>query len=251
MPLYRKSASAFGSSLLYAADATEARDLLSPSLFSSVVPFIYPSSGSMADNGALTLTTALPTTYPHAFVRLPADAISAGSAAGWYYTVFSSTTAATVYNNAYTSGSPAVPASPTAFVTTGPGAYTQTTASDVIGPTYTMAGNTLTEGRRLYIQGNTRTPVNANGKTVRFRLESNSLGAFANVAAGGGWLEAYVRALPGAIQTFASSQSNAAAATLPGNLALNLTGNLTIDINFTLATATDYIVLGEFEATVT
>jgi hypothetical protein len=96
-------------------------------LFSTGIPFIIVSSGSMGNNGALTITGAVASIYPNAYVYLPSGAISSGSAAGYYYAVFSSTTAATVYNNTYTPGSgvPTVPASPTAFSTTGPGAYTQ------------------------------------------------------------------------------------------------------------------------------
>jgi hypothetical protein len=96
-------------------------------LFSTGIPFIIVSSGSMGNNGALTITGAVASIYPNAYVYLPSGAISSGSAAGYYYAIFSSTTAATVYNNTYTPGSgvPTVPASPTAFSTTGPGAYTQ------------------------------------------------------------------------------------------------------------------------------
>ena len=112
------------------------------SLYDSSIPFILPSSGTMGNNGALTVTTALQTTYTNAYVYLPANAIVAGSAAGWYYAVFSSTTLATVYNNTYTSGTPTIPASPTAFSTTGPGAYTQTTAQ-ITGITVPVIGNTF------------------------------------------------------------------------------------------------------------
>jgi hypothetical protein len=109
----------------------------------STLPLVLVSSGSMGNNGALTGITAVPTAYPNAYVYLPAGAISSGSAAGWYYAVFSSTTAATVYNNTYTSGTPTIPASPTAFVTTGPGAYTQTTGSNIASYTLSIAGNTI------------------------------------------------------------------------------------------------------------
>jgi hypothetical protein len=88
------------------------------------IPFIVASSGSMADNGALTALTALPETYSGGcYLYLPANAISAGSAAGWYWAVMSSTTAGTVYNSTYTTGIPAA-GTATAFVTTGPGAFT-------------------------------------------------------------------------------------------------------------------------------
>ena len=69
----------------------------------SHIPFVLLSSGTMGNNGAISLLSgAVATAYPNAYVYLPALAIAAtgpGSAAGWYYAVFSSTTALTVYNN--------------------------------------------------------------------------------------------------------------------------------------------------------
>lgn len=109
----------------------------------SGIPVIIPSSGSMGNNGAITLTTALTTTYPGCYLYLPANAISAGSAAGFYYAVMSSTTVGTVYNNTYSSGVPLDPASPTAFSTTGPGAYTQTTAADLTLLNITIPGGAM------------------------------------------------------------------------------------------------------------
>lgn len=94
----------------------------------SRVPMVLVSSGTMGNNGALSGITAVALAFPAAYVYLPAGAISSGSAAGWYYAVFSSTSAATVYNNVYSSGTPTIPGSPTAFATTGPGAFTQTTS---------------------------------------------------------------------------------------------------------------------------
>jgi hypothetical protein len=121
-------------------------------LFQLGIPFIIPSSGVMGNNGALSGITALSTTFPQAYVYLPAGAISSGSAAGWYYTVFSSTTAGTVYNNVYTSGTPTVPASPSAFVTTGPSAYVQTTGFITsLNPTVTIPANSMTANGRVEI----------------------------------------------------------------------------------------------------
>ena len=46
----------------------------------STIPLILPSSGSMGNNGALTLTTALDSSYANAFFYMPASAIASGSA---------------------------------------------------------------------------------------------------------------------------------------------------------------------------
>lgn len=98
-------------------------------LHSTGIPMIIPSSGSIANNGALTLTTALTVAFPACYMYFPASAIAAGSAAGIYYVTMSSTTLGTIWNNTYTSGTPTIPASPTAFATTGPLAYVQTTGA--------------------------------------------------------------------------------------------------------------------------
>lgn len=126
------------------------------------MPMIVAGSGTMGNNGALTLTTALGTTYANAFVWLPANAISASSVANWYYAIFSSATAATVYNNTYGGGTPAIPGSPTPFVTTGPGAYTGASTAQT-AYSLSIAGNTinLNGGLRVSLAGSyTNTAAN-------------------------------------------------------------------------------------------
>ena len=96
--------------------------------------FLVAGSGSMANNGAFTMTTALFTgaTGLGCWTYLAAGAIQTSSAAGWYWSVWSSTTAATIYNNTYTTGNPTAPVTPVAFVSTGPGAYAGPGASQTI-----------------------------------------------------------------------------------------------------------------------
>jgi len=104
----------------------------------------------MGNNGALTLGTALATTYANAYVLLPAGAIAAGvpAAPDYYYAQFSSSTVAVVFNNLLSAnvsakGEPQIPASPTAFVTTGPGAFAggvgASTALTLVLPASTMS----------------------------------------------------------------------------------------------------------------
>ena len=99
-------------------------------------------------NADIWLTGAKPfwTTYPNAYIYMPADAIEAGSAAGWYYVVMNSPTTGTLYNDTYDNsgagGSPTIPPSPTAFSTIGPGAYTAVT-SGIAGPAVTIPGGSL------------------------------------------------------------------------------------------------------------
>ena len=156
-------------------------------LAESAIPMVRAPSGTMGNNGAMTFGTALTSTfYPNAYVFLPAGAISSGSAAGWYYTTFSSTTLATVFNNTYTSGVPVIPASPTAFSTTGPGAFTGT-ITDVFPFQFTVPANTLGVNGTLtidstyasHVSGTTRSAtVNFGGTAVRGLSMSTSLNVY-------------------------------------------------------------------------
>jgi hypothetical protein len=137
------------------------------------VPFIYVSSGSIGNNGALSGITALPTTYSGgAWVYYPAAAIEAGSAAGWYWTVFSSTTAGTIYNSTYTSGVPAA-GTATAFATTGPGAFVSTTA-EVAGPTIPIPANQL--GANGSIIHNYHAPANTGAGAKTYGVHYSGIG---------------------------------------------------------------------------
>lgn len=113
-------------------------------LFQSSIPFIFASSGSIGNNGALSGLTALPATYANAYILVPAGAIAAGipAAAAWYYVQMSSGTAGTIFNNVYTSGQPTIPGSPTAFSTTGPGAFTGVSAA-TNAQAFSLAGLTM------------------------------------------------------------------------------------------------------------
>ena len=110
-------------------------------LFQSSIPVGVPPSGTIAANGVLTLGTALDNTYPSCYMYFPAGAWT-GSTAGMYYVVMSSTTVGQVYTNQYVSGVATIPSSPTA-VSTGAGAYTQTTGSYLSVLSYTMPANLM------------------------------------------------------------------------------------------------------------
>ena len=145
-------------------------------LLETSIPVILPSSGSIGNNGALSGLTALPSTYASCYMYFPANAIAAGVSAGLYYVVMSSTTAGTIYNNTYTSGTPTIPASPTAFSTTGPGAYTQTTASDITLISRTVPGNAMGLSGKISAEVQAETQANnANAKTLKIKFGSTNL----------------------------------------------------------------------------
>jgi hypothetical protein len=136
---------------------------------------ILQSSGSIADNGALTVSTAFATTYTKCFQYFPADKIAVGVPAGLYYVVMSSTTVGTIYNNTYTSGVPTEPVSPTAFVTTGPGAYTQTTASDITLLNVTIPGGSLGINGKFFGYPEFVYSNSANTKTLKLMLNATAV----------------------------------------------------------------------------
>lgn len=112
-------------------------------LFNGGIPTGKPSSGSIGNNGALSGITAFPFTFADCFLFFPADKIAVGVPAGFYYTQMSSPTAGTIFNNTYTSGLPTIPAVLVPFVTTGPGAYTQTSGAAEQQTSFTVPGNSM------------------------------------------------------------------------------------------------------------
>jgi hypothetical protein len=218
----------------------------------SAIPFIIAPTGTMANNGAITLGTALATTYANAYIFLPAGAIatSVPAAASWLFCQMSSTTVGTVFNNAYTTGVPTIPASPTAFATTGPGAYTGVTSA-VTGPQITIpAGatgpNGVIEARVLASAANT-----AGNKTISIVLGATTFVSTVNASVASTQLisDIYARGSQASQVGFASANAlgvgTATGAPIFGteNLALAKVWAL----GGTLATATDYLVLEAYQ----
>lgn len=128
-------------------------------LAQGAIPSGIAPTGSVAANGAITLGTALPTTYSGGiYLYFPAGALYSGSAAGNYWCVMSSTTVGTAYNTTLDSqgGWPVIPANPTPIVGAGPGAYTGSTSQ------ITLASVTLPGGL-----------VGANGR-IRWNAKSTN-----------------------------------------------------------------------------
>lgn len=136
----------------------------------TAIPFVIASSGSMANNGAISGLAALPATYSNGcYLYLPVNSISASlpASAGWYFAIMSSATAGTVYNNNYASGQPVLwtAATATAFVTTGPGAFTGVSTA-VTGPNWSLPANTLGPNGVLEIAAVYGCAGSVNSKTV-------------------------------------------------------------------------------------
>lgn len=225
-------------------------------LTQSAIPLVLPSSGIIGSNGALTLTTALPTTYSSgAFMYFPAAAIGAGTAAGMYWVVMSSTTVGTIYNNGILSGTPAVPSSPTAFSGTAGSSYTQTTGSFLHLLDMTLPGNTLGPNGGIEVQPLVTCPNNSNTKSYGWQINGgNVLNNGLTTSNGGG----AISTLRNRGVTNAQFGVNAANSDVGGNagfgnlryLSVDTTASATISLNGQLAVATDYLVYESYKVTV-
>jgi hypothetical protein len=222
-------------------------------LAASAIPFIIAPTGSMANNGAITLGTALPVTYASCYLALPAGAISSGSAAGWYYTVMSSATVGQVYNNTYSSGAPTIPGSPTPFATTGPGAYTGITTLTT-GPQITVPGGAMGPNGILRLLTLWSTLSNADAKTMIAALGgAQFLNAGLTTSGAAQVLSMVYNRGNAAINLGQPSANNAGLGTFGANivqLAVNTALAQTLAISGQLATATDFLILESFLAEV-
>jgi hypothetical protein len=217
----------------------------------SNVPFVVLPSGSFGNNGAWTTTNpAVATAYPNAYCSVPASAIATGvpAAQTWYYCEFSSTQAATLFNNTYTSGTPAIPGSKTAFSTTGPGAYTQTTGSNIAAYTLAIPGNTIGLNGGIKITVARSNNNSAGAKTLTFNYDvyafatqvQTTSGANGHVA---GIVNRGVTNVQGPLTNAAgiAGSGGSGSSFLYGSV--DSTAAKNIVINLQLATATDNIVL--------
>lgn len=149
------------------------------------VPVGIAPSGTMAANGAVTLGTALNTTYSSGiWLYFASGAVYAGSSAGFFWTVMSSTTVGTVYDNTYVPGSTSfdIPASPTAISAAGPGAFTGVT-TEITALSVTVPGGALGNHGQLHYSCFVGGPNNANNKAdvIRFDgTQAGGIGTFIN-----------------------------------------------------------------------
>lgn len=212
------------------------------------LPIILPSSGSIGNNGALTGLTALPTTFTKCYMYFKSGAISAGSAAGLYYVTMSSTTAGTIFNNTYTGGIPTVPTSPTAFSTTGPGAYTQTTAADIDLITGNLPANILGETGVIKVDSLFNYTNSAGAKTLKYKLGADAFMSIAPTTTASIEVRKTIANMGVTNkQTFNTNPNNGVAvSTAPTYGTTDTTAATTVKITAQLATATDYVIVSNY-----
>jgi hypothetical protein len=211
------------------------------------LPLVLAASGTIANNGALTIGTALPAVYSSCYIYLPDSAIFTGSTAGLYYAVMSSSTAGTLYNNVYTSGNVEIPDTPVAFVSTGPGAYTQTTVSAITLKAVTLRGGLLGTNGQIIIQNDWFATVNANAKTATTKLDSATLHT-ATLTSFAVFQEFFSTRNRGIKTKQLSSRNNTSIGGTSATSAYTLssvdtTADVVLSIQVSSATATDNIVL--------
>jgi hypothetical protein len=217
---------------------------------SGTIPVIIPNSSTVATNGDITVT-ALASTYPSAWVWLPASAV-VGGAAGLYYTVFSSTTAGSVKTNyvnpVTTEFVPYVPAGAVVAATGSNSAYTTPTAATPL-VNITLPANSVSPGSTLKTFCRVTCPNAADNKIVRHLLGTTSIGAFTFTTSTGGTLTTAAFSRSNAIQVLGSYGDSAIAATTFG--AVDTTAASKLVIEGELAATTGYIVVEAFSAEIT
>jgi hypothetical protein len=224
----------------------------------SGILMMIPSSGSIGNNGALTLTTALPVIYSEGvYMYFPANAISAGSAAGLYYVVMSSTTAGTIYNNTYVGGQPSIPTGLVAFATTGPGAYTQSTGLEVTLVSFIVQGGVLGVNGKLDFESIVENNNSGGSKSYKVKFDSVDLVAQSTTTSLGG---RYMSTISNAgIENKQRTMSSSTSASIVGtvsvgaafqNTTVDTSQNVTASITGSLAVATDYCMVRAFSAEV-
>lgn len=211
------------------------------------VPVILASSGTMGDNGAVSGMTALPTTYSGgAWLYLPANAISAGSAAGFYWFVASSTTAGTVYNSTFNGASVPAAGTTTAFVTTGPGAFTGIATGEITAATVTVPAGAMGPNGKLFFDGAFTFNTAAGNKTPRIKFGATTVAGTTLATTLYYLYQGVIENLGAATAqrgTYTNFSASAISTTSPVTYPAENTGNA-VAVLFTLekATATNHVI---------
>lgn len=146
-------------------------------LMRSTMPMVMPPNLTVAANGALTLSVALPAVYNSpssgnggCYMYFLAGQVYSGSPAGWYYVSMSSTTIGTVYNNLHTGGWPRPPAVPAGLVTASVGATSSDFGNYRTALSVTLPGGAM--GKHGRLRDRLTLLANASGGASRFAQAS-------------------------------------------------------------------------------
>lgn len=234
------------------------------------VPFVLPGGSSTAQftvaqgaatpdgnhAAALTNLTALQTTFASgAYFYMPASAITAGSAAGWYYGIGTSTTAVTLYSNSYTSGTPTIPAALTGFATITPGNVSQTTGSAITAYSVTIPANTLGAQDELSLESMWSNNSTAGTKSIALQIGASaimSLSATTGISIFDDRTLANMGVQTAQVGYAAAVFSTHGSITSPlSYFTLDFTSAQTLTATLQLATASDWLALNNLDVTKT
>lgn len=214
------------------------------------IPCIIAPNGTIATNGTYTAGTALPLIYPRAWCFFPAGAV-VGGLAGWYYVTFTSTTVGQVSTTFQAPmGKPYIPIAAVNAVGSN-GAFTQTTATDIVMGSVTVPANALGQFGSVdatFLEAHNNS---AGAKTVKLRFGGSTVLSSAATTTLGTTLRKRVQNRATNQQVIhAVAETGAAVATSPSLLAIDTTADVAADVTGQLATATDYVILEHFSVEV-
>lgn len=203
-------------------------------LSQTAVPVILCPSGTWTNTtGTMTLGTALPYT-PVGRVRVALFA--SGITAGLYYATFSSTTAMQVWTDAAATTKP----------TTVAGAYTPTTATDILLASTALGADSMGLNGGLRIQTGVSTSNNANSKQSKIKLSGSQVATTQSYASGlGGAHSALVRNR-GSKSAQSSHAIGSYGASSPTFATIDTTVALNVELYGQIAVATDYLILDAY-----
>lgn len=225
------------------------------------VPIGNAPSGTIGSNGALTLGTALVGSTVSGWydrgiwLNYPANAITGSNGAGYYWTVFTSATAATVYNNTYTPGSNVGAGSwriPTtsAFTGTTGAAYTGVTTATSTH-SLSIAGNTLGSHGQIQINVTHRNNGTAGAKAVSTLLGGSAIGYLTSQTTNTFNTDSALIYNQGATDRQYSAFTSSAHGTSGGQArSIDTTQVQTFSLSQTVAVATDWSVIEQFTVTI-
>lgn len=209
------------------------------------IPCVIANTGTVATNGAITLGTALPLTYPQVWLYLPAGAVVGGSA-GWYYAVMSSTTVGQVYTPyVATMTRPYVPPASALVAAVGSNSsYTGATGADIqMGAATVPAGQLGTTGSLRY-HGFFSHNSTAGNKIERIKFGSGTVVSLTATTTTGLTLSKKLQNRAAASQVIhATPETGAAVSVAPTLLSVDTTADVVASFTGQLAVATDVCVL--------
>lgn len=221
-------------------------------LAQSGVPVGIAPNGTIATNGAVTLGTALPTTYSGGiWLRFPANAVVGDSTGGIYWCVMSSTTVGTVYAGTIDTASaftPYIGSTAGGAVTGSNSAYTQDTANITLTNVTVPAGAMGVNGAMRITVTRFVVPNNANSKTLATKYGASFFGInnVVTTTLGQGYMASIRNRGVANKQVAAAANGDVAGSGGCSYLSIDSATDQPMTVVCRVATAADYVILEGF-----